>query len=165
MTNETYFSSFGEILLFIIGGTLFVLATFFVSRIIRPHRPNAQKLASYETGEAPQGTAWTQFNMRFYIVALVFLLFEVEIVFLFPAATVYSDETLLKQTNGAWGWFAFIEIIIFVFVLAIGLAYAWVKGYLDWVKPEQKPAVYQSPVPHALYAHINEKYKQKPKSS
>jgi NADH-quinone oxidoreductase subunit A len=157
--SQTYLSEFGEILLFIVGAILFALVSFLASRIIRPDRPNPEKLSSYETGEESTGPAWTQFNIRFYIVALIFLLFEVEIVFLFPWSTVFANEELIKETNGVWGWFSMIEMVIFIFILAIGLAYAWVNGYLDWIKPEAKPTVYKSSVPKALYEKINEKYR------
>src|SRR5215510_10849603 len=108
--NQQYLSAFGEILLFIIGGIVFILVTLLVSRIVRPNRPNPEKLSTYESGEEPITAAWTQFNIRFYIVALIFLLFEVEIVFLFPWATVFANKKLIQETNGAWGWFSLIEM-------------------------------------------------------
>jgi NADH-quinone oxidoreductase subunit A len=154
-----YLSEFGEILLFIIGSALFVLISFTVSRIIRPNRPNPEKLSSYETGEEAAGPAWTQFNIRFYIVALIFLLFEVEIIFLFPWSTVYGREELIEKSNGLWGWYAMVEMLIFILVLALGLAYAWVNGYLEWVKPKPNPTEFKSTVPRNLYDKINEKYK------
>jgi len=157
--NALYLSEFGEILIYVVGAVLFVLVAFTVSRIIRPDRPNPEKLTSYETGEDSIGPAWTQFNVRFYIVALIFLLFEVEIVFLFPWSTVYARKELIDGTNGTWGWFAMTEMMIFIGILALGLAYAWVKGYLDWIKPDPKPTEYKSNVPKALYDKINEKYK------
>jgi NADH-quinone oxidoreductase subunit A len=157
--NQPYISEFGEVLLFLIGGVVFLLISLLVARLIRPDRPNPQKLATYESGEEPVGTAWTQFNIRFYIVALIFILFEVELIFLFPWATVYSRKELLDETNGWWGWFSFAEMVIFILVLALGLAYAWVNGLLDWVKPEQKPSDFKSNVPKNLYDDINEKYK------
>ncbi|MCG8477156.1 MAG: NADH-quinone oxidoreductase subunit A, partial [Cytophagales bacterium] len=84
-------SAFGEILLYGIGASLLVLATFLISWLIRPSRPSAEKLTTYECGEDPSGSAWGQFNMRFYIVALMFILFDVEIVFLFPWAVVFGN--------------------------------------------------------------------------
>ncbi len=159
MDQHQYLSAFGEILLFIIAGIIFILGTLLVSNFIRPDRPNPEKLSTYESGEEPVSTAWTQFNIRFYIVALIFLLFEVEIVFLFPWSTIFADKQLIEQTNGAWGWFAMTEMLIFILVLALGLAYAWVNGYLDWVKPNPSPTSYTSRVPKELYESINEKYK------
>lgn len=156
--NEIYLSAFGEVLLFIIGGILFVVSALFVSKLLRPDRPNAQKLATYESGEEAIGAAWTQFNIRFYIVALIFLLFEVEILFLFPWTTVFANKDLIAQTNGRWGWFAVIEVVIFIAVLAVGLAYAWVNGHLDWIKPEPNPTQLDSPVPKEFYQKINDRY-------
>lgn len=160
--SEIYLSAFGEVLLYIIGGILFILIAFFTSRLLRPNRPNAQKLSTYESGEEAVSSAWTQFNVRFYIVALIFILFEVEILFLFPWATVFSNKQLLEETNGLWGWFSVIEVVIFIAMLALGLAYAWVNGHLDWIKPEPTPTETRSPVPRGLYEKINEVYKSNP---
>lgn len=157
--EQNTISEFGQILLFLIGGILFLSLSFLVARLVRPNRPNEQKLETYESGEQPLGTAWSQFNMRFYIVALIFILFEVEIVFLFPWATVFANKELMEQTNGAWGWFSLIEMIIFILILALGLAYAWVNGLLDWITPAAKTEDIASVVPKELYKNINEKYK------
>jgi NADH-quinone oxidoreductase subunit A len=159
--DQGYLSEFGEILLFLVVGTLFILITFLVSRVIRPNRPNPEKLTTYESGEEPIGSPYTQFNIRFYVVALIFLLFEVEIVFLFPWSTVFAKKEWIAETNGQWGWFTMLEMLIFILILALGLAYAWVNGFLDWVKPEPKPTPVNSPVPRALYDAINKKYEHK----
>jgi NADH-quinone oxidoreductase subunit A len=158
MPSQNYFSEFGEILLFIVGGILFVLVSLVVSKLVRPNRPNPEKLATYESGEEPVTSAWPQFNMRFYIIALIFLLFEVELVFLFPWATIFAQKQLIQETNGLWGWFTMIEMIIFILILALGLAYAWVNGFLDWVKPDPKPTAFKSPVPRKLYDELNKRY-------
>ncbi|ELR70292.1 NADH ubiquinone oxidoreductase chain A [Fulvivirga imtechensis AK7] len=152
-------SAFGEILIYLIGGLLFVMGGLVTAWIVRPHRPNEEKLSTYESGEQPLGSAWVRFNIRFYIVALLFVLFEVEIVFLFPWATVFGQKELIEQTNGLWGWFSLIEMVVFIGILALGLAYAWVKGYLDWPKQEGRTTTdYKSPVPKTLYDRINKKY-------
>jgi NADH-quinone oxidoreductase subunit A len=163
--DHPYLSEFGEVLLFIIGGGIFVAITLFASKLLRPDRPGVEKLSSYESGEEAVGTPWTQFNVRFYIIALIFLLFEVELIILFPWATVFADKKLIEETNGAWGWFAVIEAVIFIGVLALGLAYAWVHGFLDWIKPDPKPTPHESPVPKEYYHKINEQYagKQSPR--
>jgi NADH-quinone oxidoreductase subunit A len=162
-TAQNQISEFGEILLYIVGGALFIIITLFVSKLVRPNRPNTEKLLAYESGEEAVGPAWTQFNIRFYIVALIFILFEIEIIFLFPWATVFANKELMQQTDGAWGWFAVIEAVIFIVVLALGLAYAWAKGHLDWIKPDPKPTPHQSPVPNEYYQKINQQYNsQKP---
>jgi NADH-quinone oxidoreductase subunit A len=159
--NEGYISALGQILLFIVGGALFVSISLLVSKIVRPSRPNQQKLATYESGESPIGPAWVQFNLRFYVIALIFILFEVEIIFLFPWATIFANEELINQTDGAWGWFALMEMIVFILILALGLAHAWVNGFLEWVKPDPKPADFKSPVPKHFYDKINEQYLRK----
>ncbi|MEX2336202.1 MAG: NADH-quinone oxidoreductase subunit A [Fulvivirga sp.] len=151
-------SAFGEVLIFLIGGLLFILGGMFTAWMVRPNRPNEEKLETYESGEQPLGSAWARFNIRFYIVALLFVLFEVEIIFLFPWATVFGRKELIEQTNGMWGWFSLIEMFIFIFILALGLAWAWVRGYLDWPKAGHSKTAFKSPVPKALYDRINKKY-------
>ncbi|HCZ37472.1 MAG TPA: NADH-quinone oxidoreductase subunit A [Cytophagales bacterium] len=150
-----------QFIFFLAGGLGFVLVALFVSRLIRPDRPSAQKQMPYESGEMPQGPAWVQFNLRFYVLALVFILFEVEVVFMFPWAVVFGDAQLHEQTSGSWGWLAFGEMLIFILILFLGLIYAWKQGHLDWVK--SKPAVrdVNSPVPADKYEAINEKYKRR----
>jgi len=154
-------SPWAEVLLFFAGGLAFVTSALVVSRVIRPHRPNPEKLTPYESGEQPSGTAWVQVSTRFYVIALIFLLFEVEAVFLFPWATVFASPELITETNGDWGWFSFVEMLIFVGVLALGLAYAWAKGHLDWIKPNQEVNEFKSPVPDEMYRQVNERYNQK----
>lgn len=157
-------SDFGVILLFIVAAFAFIAGVLFVARLLRPDRPNADKLSTYESGEEPVGNASVQFNARFYVVALIFVLFDVELVFLFPWATVFGQKALLAETNGRWGWFALTEAALFVILLAVGLAYAWGKGYLDWVKPDPRKPTSDSKVPPSLYDRVNEKYQQQPKS-
>ncbi len=162
MNSElTSVSIFSQILLFTVGGALFVAAALLVSRLIRPNRPNTQKLSSYESGETPQGPAWIQFNLRFYVLALIFILFEVEIVFLFPWSVVFADKELIDQTDGIWGWYAFTEMLIFILVLVIGLAYAWRMGHIDWVKASPRTTDVESPVPVNLYEEVNAKYAER----
>ena len=154
-------SAWGEVLLFIIGGLLFVSLALTYSRIIRPSRPNKEKLTTYESGEDPTGSPWIQFNSRFYVIALIFILFEVEIVFLFPWATIFSDKELIAKTGGHWGRLAMTEMLIFIGLLALGLAYAWRNGHLDWIKSKQEISDFKSPVPKELYDKINERYSGK----
>jgi len=157
----TALSPWGEVLLFLVAGLAFVSAALLVSRILRPSRPNVEKLTPYESGEQPTGSPWVQFSARFYIIALIFLLFEVEVVFLFPWAVVFADADLIRETNGTWGWFSFVEMMIFVGVLALGLAYAWANGYLDWIRPKPDVTEFKSPVPGEMYKKINERYDKK----
>lgn len=151
-------TDFGIILLFIVAGFALLGIVLGIGSLLRPNRPNPEKNTTYESGEDPVGNANVQFNVRFYVVALIFVLFEVELVFLFPWAVVFGNEDLIAQTDGRWGWFALAEMAVFVGILALGLAYAWAKGYLDWVRPEPKINTINTPVPADLYAKVNERY-------
>ena len=151
-------SDFGILLLFILGAFAFIGFVLFISRLLRPNHPNVEKNSTYESGEEPVGNANVQFNIRFYVVALVFVLFDVELVFLFPWATVFGQTRLIAATNGLWGWFALAEAGLFVLILGLGLAYVWAKGYLDWVKPQPKQPVVNTNVPTELYQNVNTKY-------
>lgn len=154
-------SGFGTVLLFIVGGFIFVLLSLAFSMLVRPSRPNPEKLSTYECGEEPAASAWGMFNVRFYIVALIFLLFEVELIFLFPWATVFGQKELIAATNGAWGWFAFAEMAIFVGILGLGLVFAWAKGYLEWERPLVKPAHIKSVAPENLYQEVSRRVEKK----
>ena len=90
------------------------------------HDKDNYKLMSYECGEVPEGSAWVKFNIRFYIIALIFIIFDVEVIFMFPWALVYKDYGLL----------GFMEMLLFISILLVGLFYVWKKGDLDWVKME-----------------------------
>lgn len=144
-------SGFGTILLFLIGGLLFAGLMLLVSRVLRPNRPNPEKQTTYESGEDPAHSALGHFNPRFYVVALVFILFEAELVFLFPWAIVFGDAQLVEETGGLWGRFALVETFIFVGILGLGLIYVWANGMLDWVKPKPKKSDYQSKIPNSAY--------------
>jgi len=120
-------SSFAGVLVFMVVALLFVVISLVLAWLIRPGgRYSAEKLLPYECGENPQGSAWIQFNIRFYVFALVFIIFDVEIIFLLPWAVVFKNL----------GAFAFVEGLIFIAILVVGLAYVWRKGDLAWVKPE-----------------------------
>src|SRR3972149_5328042 len=124
-------SDMGEflgVLLFILAGLAFVGITIAVSGLVRPSLATQEKLMSYECGENPVGSAWVQFNIRFYVFALAFLIFDVEAVFFFPWAVVF----------GKLGLFAFVEGLIFIAILVLGLAYLWAKGDLEWVREEDR---------------------------
>jgi len=118
-------TEFGRILAFIIVGALFTAGGLVAAWLLRPHRPYQQKNSTYECGEEPIGNARVRFNIRFYVVALIFLIFEVEALFLFPWALVFKS----------YGMFAFIEMLVFLGILVVGYAYVWVQGDLEWDKP------------------------------
>ena len=116
---------FASVFVFALVATGFVLVSILLSRLIQPRLETPGKLLGYECGEEPEGSPWIQFNIRFYMVALAFIVFDVETIFLFPWAVVF----------GQLGLFAFVEMMIFVAILLVGLAYLWAKGDLEWVKP------------------------------
>jgi NADH-quinone oxidoreductase subunit A len=120
---------FANVLVFTVLGLAFVGVNLFIGRLLRPSNPQIRKLSTYECGEPAMGSAWVNFNIRFYIVALIFIIFEVEIAFVFPVAAVFR-----RWIETGQGVFAFVEILVFIGILFLGLIYAWVKGDLEWVK-------------------------------
>ena len=155
MIQASQLTEFGKIFIYLIMGILFVLFTFFLGWLVALRKPNPLKLSSYECGEEPTGSSWIQFNSRFYVVALIFLLFDVEMVFIFPWATIFSQETLLAA-DSRWGWLTLIEMFIFIGILLIGLMYVWKKGDLNWIRPENILPAGLGKVPLAMYAKIND---------
>lgn len=109
--------------LLVAGGALLL------SKVLRPHNPTDLKLTAYECGEVPVGTAWSNFNVRFYVIALIFIIFDVESALMFPVATVFQ-----KFNQIGMGGTILVSIILFVLVLVAGVVYCWKKGDLDWVK-------------------------------
>ena len=148
-------SGLGVVLLFVVGGIAFILVTLLVGKLLRPSRPSSQKLSTYESGEEPSGSAWGQFNVRFYVIALIFLLFEAELVFLFPWATVFGKEELVQRTDGLWTSFTMVETFIFIMVLAVGLVYVWANGMLDWVRPKPQKVSFKSKIPDSAYSKFS----------
>ena len=120
---------FANVLLFTVTAVGFVFLSLFGGRFLRPNNPTAEKSMIYECGEKPIGQAWYNFNPRFYLIALVFVIFEVEIAFMYPVASVYK-----WFIDHGQGLLAFSEIFVFVAILAVGLAYVWAMGDLEWVK-------------------------------
>ena len=122
-------TEFGKIFVFLLVAIVFVLIALFAAKLIRPKRPTREKLSTYECGENPEGTPWVKFNIRFYVVALIFLIFDVEVVLLFPWALTYKD----------FGFYGFAVGAIFLLILGLGIAYEWRKGDLEWARPIPKP--------------------------
>ena len=118
------YRDFGTVFFAVILGIVMVAIPLVLSWLVAPSNKTKDKLDTYECGEEAEGSAWLQFNIRFYIIALIFLIFDVEVVFLFPWAVVFKEMGLL----------ALIEMGIFLLILIAGLAYVWVKSDLDWVK-------------------------------
>lgn len=147
-------SQFGWVMLYLFGAAIFVIFGMVVSRLIAPRHLTPAKLSTYECGEEPFGDASVQFNMRFYVIGLIFLLFDVELLFLFPWITVFADVKL-AATVPAWQGVALAEMLVFVGLLAVGLGYAWASGDIDWAKPAPTPPQRVNPVPDELYAAWN----------
>jgi NADH-quinone oxidoreductase subunit A len=122
--------SFTSLLIFFGGGVFVVFAALLINKLIAPHKPNPIKESTYECGEEPVGTPWIRFNTRFYVIALIFLVFDVEVLFLFPWAVNLKEM----------GMFAWVDMAIFIAILAAGLAYVWGKGDLEWVRPHGSSA-------------------------
>ena len=156
MDDVAQISEFGKILIFLIVGIVAIGGLFFVNRLLAPRNPNAEKLSTYECGEEPTGNAWLPFNSRFYVIALIFLLFDVEMVFVFPWATVFGNRQLIA-TDARWGWFSLIEMFIFLGILILGLAYVWIKGDLNWIKPSITLPETDIRIPKTLYDDLNAK--------
>jgi NADH-quinone oxidoreductase subunit A len=123
-------ADFTTVLVFILFGIFFGGLALFLARLLRPHKPNPAKLTTYECGELPQGPSWVRFNIRFYLVALFFIVFDVEVIFLYPWAVVFKH---LFPVPGL-GVLVFTEMMLFLAILVVGLAYIWAKGDLEWVK-------------------------------
>jgi NADH-quinone oxidoreductase subunit A len=133
-------------------GLVFVFANLIVASIVRPKRKVKEGLETYECGEPTIGEAWIQFDIRYYTVALVYVIFAVEIAFLFPWAIVLRDAfaDTGPAAGAGIGAFALVEGVLFIGVLFLGLAYVWAKGDLDWVLSWNAPA-YQPPQERARF--------------
>ena len=118
-----YFWQYGTLGALSLLGVGFVAFAFGANRVMRPRKPRPEKYTTYECGVDPVGEGWSQTQIRYYIFALLFVMFDVEAVFIFPWAV--TIEQLGKQ--------ALVEMVVFVAVLALGLVYAWRKGLLEWV--------------------------------
>lgn len=147
-------SAYGNILLMGVIGVLLVAATIFLAKVIAPRKPNPIKLSTYECGEETTGSAWTQFNPRFYVIALIFLLFDVELIFVFPWATVFGNKEFI-QIDNRWGWFTLVEMALFIGVLILGLVYVWKRGYLNWVKETHVTPQVATNIPMSAYDKLN----------
>ena len=127
-----------SVTLFVAFGAAFVLLNMAVGAIARPQIPNPEKASVYECGEPSIGTSWVQFDLRFYIVALVFLIFDVEVALFYPWAVAYGSAAELGEQLGNTATdirqVALVDMLFFFGVLLVGFAYLWRFGYLDWVR-------------------------------
>lgn len=151
------------LLVFLIVGIAFVVVNLTIGSLLRPRKPGIVKDQPYECGEEPIGTAWIQFDLRFYVVALLFVIFEVELVFFFPWATLYGKLNAVPAAHGqeqqvlakrlvpdapansvidadsalASSWLILGEMLIFLAILMVAYAYLWKRGDLNWVRASE----------------------------
>lgn len=114
------------VLIFFVVALGFTIGGLVTAFLVRNSKPGYEKETTYECGEEPVGGAWIQFNMRYYFFAILFVIFDVEVIFLFPWAVEY------KKLLNNFGVFAFLEMALFLGILILGLVYAWKKGHLKW---------------------------------
>ena len=154
----------GYLLMFTAVGVVFLFSTLLIGKLVRPKLPNPEKNAIYECGEPTIGSSWIQFDLRFYVVALLFVIFDVEVAFFFPWAVVFGksvqvaadppaaaamqeplsqmgfpapDPAAIQATQDAAHklvWIAFFDLLVFFGVVLVGFAYLWKRGDLDWVR-------------------------------
>jgi len=157
---SNFFEGFGNVLIFCVFGAIFVWLNLFVlGKLVlrRPDKPDfGEKNETFECGEPAMGDAWIRFDIRFYTLSLIFLIFDIEVALLFPWAAVY-DEFI---ANGQ-GFAAFLEVFVFLIVLGVGLAYVWLRRDLDWTSTEPGAALSEE----ALTGGVDESEEPVPEES
>ncbi|HSW39834.1 MAG TPA: NADH-quinone oxidoreductase subunit A [Acidobacteriota bacterium] len=131
---ETTQFQFSVVLIYLIASTALIFIALFLGRFIRPCVEDPEKRTIYECGERPIGGAWFTFNPRFYLLALVFIVFDVALALLFPVAVVARE-----WVNSGQGGAAVSGLMFFLCILSLGLAYVWGHGNLDWVRDIDEP--------------------------
>ena len=124
MTLEAYF----PVLVFILFGIVLGGVLMSIGRILGPYKPDAAKLSPYECGFEAFEDARMKFDVRYYLVAILFILFDLEVAFLFPWASIFRDIVAYEPIK----WFGFVEMLVFLLILVVGYLYAWARGALDW---------------------------------
>lgn len=122
MTIAPYFYHYLFIGVFVLFAIVFPLLPIILASFVAPKKPSSIKNASYECGLEAEGDSWIQFRAQYYIFALIFVIFDIETVFIYPWAVAFKHL----------GLYAFVEMIIFIAILAVGLVYAWRKNVLEW---------------------------------
>ena len=121
---ENYF----PVLVFVLIGVVFGIAPVVSGLIVAPYRPDSEKLSPYECGFEAFEDARMKFNVRYYLIAILFILFDLEVAFLVPWATIFKEIVHTDSVK----WFGFVEMLVFIFILVVGYVYAWAKGALNW---------------------------------
>jgi NADH-quinone oxidoreductase subunit A len=124
MASNAFFDNYLPVAILTVIGFVFVAISLFMSRMVRPSNKTKEKLSIYECAEVPVGDARIHYNIQYYLIVIVFLIFDVEVLFLYPWAVQ------LKKLGGL----GFLEMVIFIEILIIGLAYAWRKEALEWIQ-------------------------------
>jgi len=130
--NGIEIAQYGSALLLMVLAVVLTTVLITLSHLLSPHNPTHEKLLSYECGEDPVGGAWLRFNIRFYIVALVFVIFDVELALIYPVAAIFRGLT--QSSDALPALIVFAEMFFFIGVLFLGLVYVWKKGDLGWVR-------------------------------
>ena len=120
---------FANVLVYILLGAITAALLLGLGWLLRPSNPERRKLSTYECGEPPSGSAWINFNIRFYLVALIFVVFDVEVAFVYPVVVAFRQYVAQGK-----GLLVLAELLIFVGILFVGLVYVWAKRDLEWVK-------------------------------
>ena len=121
---ENYFPVF----VFVLIGVVFGIAPVITDMVVAPHRPDSEKLSPYECGFEAFEDARMKFDVRYYLIAILFILFDLEVAFLVPWATIFGEIVRTDSIK----FFGFIEMLVFLAILVVGYVYAWAKGALDW---------------------------------
>lgn len=122
---DRYFGQYGVVGLLLALGVVFVVVSLSANRLLRPHRPTAEKLLTYECGLNPVGEDWAQASVKYYVFAFLYVLFAVDAIFLFPWATVFAAP--------GFGAATLVEMFVFLGFLAVGILYTWRRGVLSWL--------------------------------
>jgi NADH-quinone oxidoreductase subunit A len=145
-------SGLDYILIFLAAGVGFIILTLIISRLISPKNPNPEKNQVYESGEEPIGTYWPSISNGYFVIAILFILFEIEVILLFPLAVIYGKTISHYELVLLWS-----AISGFLAVLVVGLVYAWANGHLDWMKPRPTKTDIKGAVPQERYNAFNQR--------
>lgn len=161
--GHDYFLSYLPLLVFSAGALLFLLVGLWLNHLLSHKQPTDEKLRLYECGEEGSGVLPATFHVRYYVIALAFLLFEVEIIFLIPWAVSLTKTPFAASHAGAsagdiWSWFSFAEMSIFMAMIGLGWAFLWRRGHLQWVPKTTTSVRDSSSVLAARYAAVNKRY-------
>ena len=131
-------AQYATALVLLLSAVVLTVSLMTLSHLVSPHNPTKEKQLSYECGEDPVGSAWLRFNIRFYVVALAFVLFDVEMALVYPIATIFKALTI-NTTDWRPALIVFLDLFFFLAVLFLGLVYIWRKGDLGWVRSFRAP--------------------------